>query len=58
MDLRHIERGAKLIVYEELHKRAVSDEHEAVFRYHENDNLIVIHMSGIVQQINIKMICI
>jgi len=42
VDLRHIERGTKLIIYEELQQRAVSDEHEAVFRYHESDKLIVV----------------
>jgi len=42
MDLRHIERGTKFIVFEELQNRAVSDEHEAVFRYHESDRLIVV----------------
>jgi len=42
MDLRHIERGTKLMIYEELQKRAVSDEYEAVFRYHESDKLIVV----------------
>jgi len=45
MVLRHIERGTKLIIYEELHQRAVSDEHEAVFRYHESDKLLVIQCS-------------
>jgi len=42
MDLRHIERGTKFIIYEELQKRAVGEEHEAVFRYHESDRLIVV----------------
>jgi len=42
MDLRHIERGKKLVIYEELQQRAVSDEHEGVFRYHESDRLIVV----------------
>lgn len=42
MDLSHIERGTKLTVYEELQKRAVSDEYEAVYRYHESDRLIVV----------------
>ena len=45
MDLRHIDRGTKLVIYEELQKRAVSDEHEAVFRYHESDRLIVVQCS-------------
>jgi len=42
MDLKHIERGTKFTIYEELQKRAVSDEHEAVFRYHESDRQIVV----------------
>jgi len=42
MDLRHIERGAKFMIFEELQQRAVSDEHEAVFRYHESDRLLVL----------------
>ena len=42
MDLRHIERGTKLLIHEELQQRAVSDEHEAIFRYHESDRLIVV----------------
>ena len=41
MNLRHIEKGSKFLVYEELQQRAVSDEHEAVFRYFESDTLIV-----------------
>ena len=42
MSVKHIERGTKLVVYEEMQKRAVSDEHEAVFRYYETDKLIVL----------------
>jgi len=42
MELRHIERGTKFVIYEELQQRAVSDEHEAVFKYHESDRLIVV----------------
>ena len=42
MDLRHIERGTKFVIYEELQQRAVSDEHEAMFKYHESDRLIVV----------------
>jgi len=45
VDLRHIKRGMKFVVYEELQKRAVSDEHEAIFRYHESDRLIVVQCS-------------
>ena len=41
MNLRHIERGTKFLIYEELQQRAVSDEYEAIFRYHESDKLIV-----------------
>jgi len=42
MDLRYIERGTKLTIYEELQKRAVSDEYDAVFRYLESDRLFVV----------------
>ena len=45
MDLRHLERGTKLLIFEEIQQRAVSDEHEAVFRYHESDKLIVVQCS-------------
>ena len=45
MNLRHIERGTKLLIYEEIQQRAVSDEHEAIFRYHESDRLIVVQCS-------------
>jgi len=45
MNLRHIERGKKLMIFEELQQRAVSDEHEAVFRYHESDTMIVVQCS-------------
>jgi len=42
MGTNHIERGTKLSIYEEMQRRAVSDEHDAVFRYYENDKLLVI----------------
>ena len=42
MELSLLERGTKLKVYEELQQRAISDEYEAVFRYHESDKLIVV----------------
>ena len=42
MNLRHIERGTKLKIYEELQQRAVSDEHDAVLRYLEDDRLVVV----------------
>jgi len=42
MVVRHIDRGTKLIIYEELQQRAVSDEHEAVFRYHDSEKMLVI----------------
>jgi len=42
MDLKHIERGTKLVIFEEIQKRAISDEHEAVYRYHEDDKLVVV----------------
>jgi len=45
MELAHIERGTKLTIYEELQKRAISDEYEAVFRYQESDRLIVVQCS-------------
>jgi len=45
MGTNHIERGTKLTIYEEMQKRAVSDEHEAVFRYYENDKLLVVQCS-------------
>jgi len=45
MVIRHIDRGTKLIIYEELQQRAVSDEHEAVFRYHESEKMLVIQCS-------------
>jgi len=42
MALRHIERGTKLLIHEELQQRAVSDEHEAVFRYYDSEKLMVV----------------
>jgi len=45
MDLRHVERGTKFLIYEEMQKRAVSDEYEALFKYHESDRLIVVQCS-------------
>ena len=42
MDLEHIERGTKLIVYEEIQRRAISDEYEAVFRSLESEKLIIV----------------
>jgi len=42
MELQNLERGTKLVIYEELHKRAVSDEYDAVFRSYEGDKLIVV----------------
>ena len=45
MNLRKIERGTKLTIYEELQQRAVSDEHEAVLRYLEDDRLAVVQCS-------------
>jgi len=45
MDLKHIEKGTKLLIFEEMQQRAVSDEYEAVFRYHESDRLIVVQCS-------------
>jgi len=45
MDLEHIERGTKLIIYEEIQRRAISDEYEAVFRSLESEKLIVVQSS-------------
>ena len=42
MGIKHIERGTKLVIFEEVQKQPVSDEHEAVFRYYESDNLLVV----------------
>jgi len=42
MKLRHIPGGTKLVVHEELQNRATSDEYEAVMRYYESDELIVV----------------
>ena len=52
MELRHIERGTKLTIYEELQQRAVSDEHEAVFRYMESDRLIVVQCAWLYENFN------
>lgn len=41
MNLRHVERGTKLKIYEEMQQRAVSDEYEATLKYLENDRVIV-----------------
>ena len=42
MDVMQLERGTKLTVYEEMQNRAVSNEYEAVLRYHESDKLLVL----------------
>ena len=42
MSLNQLEKGTKLTIYEELQKRAVGEEHEAIFRYHESDRMIVV----------------
>jgi len=42
MELGNIERGTRLVIFEELQQRAVSDEHEAVFRYYEGEKLFVV----------------
>jgi c-di-GMP-binding flagellar brake protein YcgR len=45
MNLGYITKGAKLIIYEEMQQRAVSDEYEATFRYIENDKHLVVQSS-------------
>jgi len=45
MDLGHIERGTKLVIYEEIQKRAISDEHEAVFRSFEENKFVIVQCS-------------
>ena len=42
MNLGYIKKGAKLVFYEEMQQRAVSDEYEATFRYLENDKHLVV----------------
>ena len=42
MDISQISRGTTLRIFEELQQRALSDEHEAVLRYHETNRLIVV----------------
>ena len=43
MNLGHIERGMKLMIFEELDQRAVSEEYEAVFRYVDSGKKFVVH---------------
>ncbi|MCL2661846.1 MAG: PilZ domain-containing protein [Oscillospiraceae bacterium] len=45
MNLGYIAKGAKLIIFEEMQQRAVSDEYEATFRYLENDKNLVVQSS-------------
>jgi len=42
MDISQISRGTTLRIFEELQQRALSDEHEAILRYHETNRLIVV----------------
>jgi len=42
MELRHVERGTKLKIHEELQQRAISDEHDGIIKYFETDTLIVV----------------
>ena len=42
MDISQINRGTTLTIFEELQQRALSDQHEAVLRYHESNRLIVV----------------
>jgi len=52
VSLRHIERGTKLTIFEELQQRAISDEYEAVFRYMESDRLIVVQCAWLYENFN------
>jgi len=45
MNLGYITKGAKLIIFEEMQQRAVSEEYEAIFRYLENDKHLVVQSS-------------
>jgi len=45
MNLGYIKKGAKLVIFEEMQNRAVSDEYEATFRYLENDKNLVVQCS-------------
>ena len=56
MKLTHLEKGTKLTIYEELQKRAVGDEHEAIFRYQENDKMIVVQCSWLYE--NYDRLCL
>jgi len=45
MNLGFIKKGAKLVIFEEMQQRAVSDEYEATLRYLENDKHLVVQCS-------------
>jgi len=45
MDVSQIDRGTTLTIFEELQQRALSDQHEAVLRYHESNRLLVVQCS-------------
>jgi len=47
MDLRYIERGTKLTIFEEFQQRAVSSTYDAVYRYQENDKQFVVQCGGL-----------
>ncbi|MCL2249555.1 MAG: PilZ domain-containing protein [Oscillospiraceae bacterium] len=42
MKLSHLTKGTKLLIFEEIHNRAVSEGHEAVVRYVESERLVVV----------------
>ena len=47
MELGHIERGAKLSVFEQIDDHAVSEEYDVVFTYLESDRFFTIHCNRI-----------
>ena len=47
MELRHIERGTKLYISVGLQQSDVSNGHEAVFRYLENDTRFTVQCAGL-----------
>jgi len=42
MNLKYLERGTKLKIFEEYDMRAVSEEYDAVFKYFETETLFII----------------
>jgi len=43
----YIGRGTKLSIFAELDEHDVSDEFEAVYKYHESDTIIAVHCAGL-----------